>query len=206
LSSNKILDIEEQIKKCVLCREPDKSGNSHFFKAEFYQDYPSVILLRDRYKGYEYRPSAESELLIDCLSESFAITGYDCYATTCVKCKFDNKTDETMTESCFCQHCHTYLNNECAVLQPLLMISIEESVLKLLGKQYVIEGFSQIPCLCRIRIEDKNIPLLCINNVTSENDVIKLKKFLSSVADEVKAILSQPRNLPQIKRILDRKK
>jgi hypothetical protein len=202
LTSSKIIDIEDNVKKCFRCRKQQKLESDHFFKAEFYQDYPSVILLRERYKGYENRPSIEAELLMDCLSESLAISGYDCYATACVKCELDKKADTLTTEARFCRHCHIHLNSECAVLQPLLMISVGDAVWRLLEKQYAVEGFSQIPCLCRIQVKDKNIPLLCINSVANENEVVDLKKFLSGVSDEVKAILSQPRNLPEKLRML----
>ena len=91
------------------------------------------------------------------------------------------------------------MNTEISVLQPSLLIAIEESVVSMLKSKYKITDFSEMPCLCGITIEEKQYPLLVINKSKTEEQQENLDRFLSEKFDEIRTILAEPRNLPPLK-------
>jgi len=80
-----------------------------------------------------------------------------------------------------------------------LLIAIDDTVIKLLKTKYEISGFSEKPCLCSIAIENKQYPLLVVNNVKIDEEQALLTKYLFETSGEINVILAQPRNLPSPK-------
>ena len=165
-----------------------------------YKDYPPVVIIEDYYP-YHYRKHYRHELLLKTIYNVLNISKKDCFETYCVKCYPDDEREKkqklpVLPLSEKFQHCHHHFNLEISVLHPSLLIAIDDTVIKLLKTKYEISGFSEIPCLCSIAIENKQYPLLVVNNVKTDEDQAILKKYLSEKSDEINVILAQPRNLP----------
>ena len=162
----------------------------HIFKEQ--QDYQPVILIKESFLAYHREGS---ELFLYHICDALNISIDVCYISFCVKCydrmemKKNKKEDLLQTEKF--EHCFQHFNTEIAGLQPLFLIAIGNTVFKMLQSQYEISGFSKIPCLCIINIEEKQYPLLVANNAKTEKEKAILKKFQMEKSDEIKAILAK---------------
>jgi hypothetical protein len=185
---------------CNKCYPEKKSFSLSHSDYKTYKDYPPVLIIED-YHLYQYRKHNRYELLLKTIYNVLNISKKDCFETCCIKC-FPDDERENKQKIAFLplsekfQNCHHHLNIEISVLHPSLLITIDDTVIKLLKTKYEITGFSETPCLCSIAIEDKQYPLLAVKNVKTDEEQAILTKYLTDKSDEISAILAQPRNLP----------
>ena len=186
---------------CKKCYAPSISSyHLSCYYLRTYQDYPPIAIIKDAYIFNDSKWK-QHEWLINLIYSDLNINKNDCLTTCCVKCyEFDKRENKQEFEFSRIlekfQNCYQHFNIEISVLQPLLLIAIEETVINLLKTKYEIANFSETPCLCHITINEKSYPLLVINNAKTDDEQAALSKFLSEKSDEIKTILSQPRNLP----------
>jgi len=183
--------------KCKRCYPDGYSYWVRYYNLKAYQDYPPIFIIEDFDNRDFTRYSTLFNILYNCLKINFE----DCVKTFCVKC-YDPENEEKNQEFEFLrlvekfQNCYQHLNIELSVLQPLLLIAIEDTVINLFKTKFEIIGFLETPCLCCIDIEGKQYPLLVVNNSKTKEEHEVLTKFLTEKSDEIKTILAQPRNLP----------
>ena len=183
--------------RCEKCYPKMWQKSLSFAKFEALQDYPPVVVIRDYYL-YDFHnvQHAKYDELLQCLSDTLNIRTYDYYLTYCAKCYNWNDKKEEFTpdrvESRF-SNCHQHLETELSVLQPLLLIAIEKTVVNMLKMHYQTDGFSAAPCLCRVSIDGKTYPLLALPQAKTKAEIADLSSRLSTLSEEVKTILSQPR-------------
>ena len=199
-----LLSVSDQIynrtnlSKCNKCYPQQTAYSlSHSGLLKTYRDYPPILIVEDYY-FYHHKKWDRYESLSKTINNALNISKKDYTTAFCVKCFIfadrDKNQDIQISDlkEKF-QNCYPHFNMEVAVLQPLLMIAIGEKVIKLLKTQYEITGFSKAPCLCSITIEGKQYSLLAVNDSLQKE---LLTNYLTGKSDEIKVILSQPRNLP----------
>ncbi|MDR2423677.1 MAG: hypothetical protein LBD59_02995, partial [Prevotellaceae bacterium] len=137
-----------------------------------------------------------------CLYDTLNIKNYDCFMTYCAKCYLWQSVGEEFLPDRIASkfgNCHKHIETELSVLQPLLLIAFEETVVDLLKIHYQIDGFSGTPCLCQVSIDGKIYPLLALPQAISQEEIADLSFKLSNLANEVKTILSQQREMLETK-------
>ena len=197
------------------CRKCDKMryDSSYRVHSKLFQDYPPVLLIQDSYHcsresedcrlcawslliQNSYHCSRKEELrndeVLGCLSECLQINKYDYYMSYCIKCYPSTKESLELRF----QKCHGHFEVEIDTLQPLLLITLEESAKNLIHQYYQISNLAEAPCLCSVSIKGKTYPLLVVNDMKTAEDKEKLMRYLKSIAGEIKAILGKQRNLP----------
>ena len=195
-----LLPVSDQIYNLTIKRDCDicygrKHSYLYHYGLETYHDYPSIVIIEDYY-DYDYYKNSRYDNLLQNIFEKWNINKYESVITYCAKCYESEKKNDLLRFSEKFQNCYKHLNTEISMLQPSLLMAIEETVLNMLKTKYEITDFSEIPCLCNITIEGKQYPLLAISKAKTEEKQKDLDRFLSEKFDEIKALLAQPRNLP----------
>lgn len=198
-----LLPISDQIYNLTMkggCDRCYKRGHSYLYHygLQAYQDYPPIVIIEDYYISDSDKKSRYDNLLKN-IYEKLNSNKYECVITYCTKCYEDKKRNDFLRFSEKFQHCYKHLNTELSFLQPLLLIAIDETVINMLKTKYEITDYSEMPCLCSITIESNQYPLLAVSKTKTEEQQVILNKFLSDKANEIKAILTQSRNLPPLK-------
>ena len=174
---------------CYLC--------CHGIDIKLYQEYPPIIIIEDNY--FNCKNQNSHELLYQIISNVLNVSIKDYIVTFCIKCfiakRMRKRVVEIQPNSNQFQKCYTILSTEISVLRPLLLIAINNTTIDLLKTKYEIRDYSETPCLCSINVEGKQYSMLVINNVKTKKEQASLEKYLSTKSDEIKNIMSQPRNL-----------
>lgn len=181
---------------CAECYRQKDSLSLYHYDLETYKDYPPIAIIQD-YFDFDKRTRYDN--LLKQIYEKLNFNRHECFITYCAKCYHPEKRRDILRFSEKFQNCYKHLNTEISVLQPSLLIAIDETVVSMLKSKYEITDFSEPPCLCSITIEEKQYPLLVINNSKTKEKREILDRFLSEKYDEIRAILAQPRNLPPLK-------
>jgi hypothetical protein len=187
-----------KVGNCAECYRQINSFSLYHHNLEAYKDYPPVVIIKDYYV-FDYDKRTRYDNLLKQIYEKLNISRHECFITYCTKCYDSRKGSDLLRFSKKFQNCYKHLNTEISVLQPSLLIAIEESVVSMLKSKYKITDFSEMPCLCGITIEEKQYPLLVINKSKTKEQQENLDRFLSEKFDEIRTILAEPRNLPPLK-------
>ena len=184
---------------CKRCFHEEKSSLYHY-DLRTYQDYPPIIIIED-YNLHHYRKREQYNSFLNFIYNCLNICNKDCFITYCAKC-YSREENEKYQEADYLllsekfQNCYQHFNTEVSVLQPVLLIAIDDTVINLLKTKYEVTGFSGASCICGITIENKQYPLLAVNNAKTKKEQTILTKYLSGISEEIKVILAKPRNLP----------
>ena len=180
---------------CNRCYKKKHFYLSHY-DLEAYQDYPPIVIIEDY---YDYDKKSRYDNLVRNICKKLNVNKHECVITYCAKCYDHERKNDFLRFAEKFQNCYKHLNIEISILQPLFLIAIDDTVIDMLKTKYEITGFSEMPCLCNITIENKQYPLLAVNKTETKEKQAILNEFLSAKSDEIKAILAQPRNLPPLK-------
>ena len=198
-----LLPVSDQIYYLTRISDCDRCyGRKHsyiyYYDLKAYKDYPSIVIIKDYYV-IDYDKISRYDNLLKNIYDKLNINKNECIVTYCAKCYDSNKEIDYLRFSEKFHNCYKHLNTEISILQPSLLIAIDETVMNMLITQYEITDFSEMPCICNINIGKKKYPLLAIYKTNTDDQQTILDEFLSKKADEIKKILDQPRNLPPLK-------
>lgn len=193
-----ILKEELSVYGCRKCKDEKKYySDFSFFEINTRTDYPKVILLRGYPEnGYRY----ENRKRFRNIASYLDIQKYELYETFCVKCV---KKDRPLFFNRYLdnrfQNCYEKLETELRIIQPLLIICIDEIALRLINARYKtgIEAFNHLKWES-MNVLGKEYPLMLL----SEDEIGKIA-LSENIKEKVSDFLVQDRKLPAKPRIKD---